>query len=76
MNKWLQQNTDLKTLDELEGRINHSIEEKLKEKVDVKEMEEMCKKQYPWGLQFKSLCSEGTACDNFRSITVNPTVSI
>jgi len=42
MSKWLQQNTDLKTLDELEGRINQSIEEKLKEKVDVKEMEEMC----------------------------------
>jgi len=33
-------------LDELEGRINQSIEEKLKEKVDVKEMEEMCNRSY------------------------------
>jgi len=34
----------LMTLDEREGRIDQSIEEKLKEKVDVKEMEEMCKR--------------------------------
>jgi len=36
----------LKTLDELEGRINQSIEEKLKEKVDVKQMEEVCNRCY------------------------------
>jgi len=36
----------LKTLEELEGRIDQSIEEKLKEKVDVKEMEEMCNRSY------------------------------